>query len=133
MSNKNIMMLGGILAGIINGFLGTGGGILLLFLLERIYKGKKAKNQKQGRQKYDEKDVFASVLPVTCALSAVSVVMYIIKGKINFSFDSLIYLPSAIVGGLCGAFLLNKIKVKWLKNIFSVLVVYAGLSMAGVI
>lgn len=142
MSNKNVMMLGGVFAGIINGFLGTGGGILLWFLLEKIYKGNKAKNQKQEKQKYDdydeydeydEKDAFASVLPVTCALSVISVVMYIIKGKINFSFDNLIYLPSAIVGGICGAYLLNKIKVEWLKHIFSFLVIYAGLSMAGVI
>lgn len=128
MSNKNIITLGGILAGLVNGFLGTGGGILLLFLLERFYG-----ENKSGKGEFDEKDAFAAVLPVTCALSVISVLMYIMKGKISLSTDTLIYLPSAIVGGICGAFLLNKIKVEWLKNIFSFLVVYAGLSMAGVL
>jgi len=43
--------------------------------------------------------------------------------------NSLMYIPSAVAGGITGAVLLNKFKPVVIKKIFAVLVIWAGLTM----
>ncbi len=101
--------------GALNGFLGTGGGILILFMLNRLTKN-------------ERKDNF-----VTCALSIIPISLvgsfaYFRSGSVDFSTLQTAYLP-AITGGILGAFLFEKLKVKYLNLIFGALVIYSGASM----
>ena len=121
MSEKIWIILGGLLAGFVNGLLGTGGGIILVFLLGKVLKN------------VERKDVFATTLMVTLVLSVVSTLMYLSKGVISFSADSISYFLSAGVGGYIGAYLLERLSVGVVKKVFGVLVIIAGAGMAGVI
>ena len=103
------------LGGALNGFLGTGGGILILFMLNRLTKN-------------ERKDNF-----VTCALSIIPISLvgsfaYFRAGSVDFSTLQSAYLP-AIAGGILGAFLFEKLKIKYLNLIFGALVIYSGASM----
>ena len=115
-----LLLLTGFAAGFTNGFLGTVGGIILVFALRALNKNKAVK------------DVFATALTVTLALSAISVVVYFQKNNLPAK-DSLKFLLPALAGGFFGAYLLEKINVKWLKYAFGALMVIAGINMTGVL
>ncbi|MBO5261486.1 MAG: sulfite exporter TauE/SafE family protein [Clostridia bacterium] len=100
------------LAGGINGFVGTGGGILLVFAFSKILN-------------IENKDAFASSLSVTVPTSAVAIYNYVKQENIDFSLLKQLWLP-VLLGGILGAFLVDKLKVEWLSSIFAVLVIYAG-------
>ena len=105
----------GCAAGFVNGFLGTGGGIILMF-------GALLMNKK-GKQ--DTRDLFAETAIVTLVFSVVSAVIYFIKGTVPLS-DSFKYYIPALVGGGIGALLLDKLPTKLLKKIFAAVVIVAG-------
>ncbi len=113
-----VLLFTGFLVGFTNGLLGTGGGIILVFALKYLYKDK------------DLKDVFATALTVILALSAVSVIVYFRKNNLPTS-ESIRFLIPALAGGFLGAYLLEKINVKWLKKAFGLLIILAGLNMTG--
>ena len=115
-----MLCLCGALAGFINGLLGTGGGIVLVFALGALC------GDVTG------KDVFANVLVVTSVLSVVSLFVYYIKGSFELTGGSLVYGLSAVFGGLLGAYMLNKFDSRTVKRIFVCLVIFAGLNMCGV-
>ncbi len=108
-----------LLAGFVNGMLGTGGGIILVFLLSRIMR------KEAG---YTSRDVFATVIAIILPMSAVSLFVYFKGGNVDFR-EALPYLPAGALGGVLGAFLLEKISIKLLKKIFALMVVYAGVRM----
>lgn len=105
-------------AGLVNGLLGAGGGIIAVWGLGRMLRGRGA----SGR------DVFANALAVMLPLSVVSVLGYGSGGTVDYRELGTLVLP-AIAGGLCGALVLDRIRVDWLKLIFSAVVVYSGLNM----
>ena len=115
-----LLIIGGMVAGFINGLLGTGGGIVLIFMLNGMVDGS------------EKKDVFANVLAVTAVLSLISLGVYWYKGGFSLSQESIKYGLAAILGGFFGAYLLDRLKVGFLKKLFAFLVVFAGLNMAGV-
>ena len=103
------------IGGALNGFLGTGGGILILFMLNRLTKN-------------EARDNF-----VICALSIIPISIvgsfaYFRAGSVDFSTLQNAYIP-AIIGGILGAFLFERLKVKYLNLIFGALVIYSGASM----
>jgi uncharacterized membrane protein YfcA len=106
----------GVAAGVVNGFIGTGGGIILTFIFIKI----------MGKDR--TKDAFATVITAILPISFVSAVNYHMNGNLRLD-ETLVYIIPAVIGGFAGAFLLEKIKVDWLKIIFSALVVYAGVRM----
>ncbi len=104
-----------VLAGIVNGFLGTGGGIVLMFALSLI----PAKSDDDGR------DRFATLIAVILPLSLISVFTY---GEAASLKDSAPYIIPGIIGGIIGAVLLDKINVNLLKRLFAIMVLWAGIN-----
>ena len=100
------------IAGGINGFVGTGGGILLVFAL-------------CGILKLDKKDAFAVSLCITVPISAIALFNYWRADNISFNLLEDMWL-AVLLGGILGAFLVEKMKANWLSGIFAILVIYAG-------
>lgn len=98
-----------ILSGMINGMFGTGGGTLALPMLKRVVN--------------DEKTTFQTVQMFILPLSILTLITY----KKSDSIKGLIYICiGGFVGGIIGAFLSKKIKVRYLKIIFGLIILYAG-------
>lgn len=95
-------------AGFLNGFLGTGGGIILMFALSFV--------------QIDEHDKFATVIASILPMSLISTLFY----DISISSAQKWLLPG-MLGGIVGAFLLDKIKIKWLNKLFAIMVIWAGI------
>ena len=112
-------VIAGILSGIVNGLLGTGGGILTVLFLSKIY----AKDSS-----YSTKDIFAITLCSSVIMSMASLLFYLSSGCFSVS-DSALYMLAAVPGGVLGAILLEKLSSKTMKLIFALLVVWAGISM----
>ena len=62
-------------------------------------------------------------------ISMVSLILYLKRGYITFENGLFSLFPSAIIGGLLGAFLLTKLKLKTVKLLFSILVTISGFLM----
>lgn len=114
-----LFALAGILSGIVNGLLGTGGGILTVLFLSKIY----AKDSS-----YSTKDIFAITLCSSVIMSMASLLFYLSSGCFSVS-DSALYMLAAVPGGVLGAILLEKLSSKTMKLIFALIVVWAGISM----
>ena len=106
----------GAIAGFVNGFLGTGGGIILLFA--GMLSGKKE----------DRRDGYAETLCVTFILSAVSICAYFAGGAAEPGGALRFCIPAAF-GGVAGAYLLDRLPVKVTGKLFAVLVMIAGVIM----
>lgn len=109
------LLLLGTAAGFVNGLLGSGGGILVVFGLAPLI----ADND--GRR-----DVFANALAVMIPVSLVSAISYISAGRTDPEGFGAYILP-AVLGGAAGAFLLDKIKVPVIKKLFTALVIWSGI------
>jgi uncharacterized membrane protein YfcA len=106
-------------AGVIGGLFGTGGGILIVLLFSRIYK---------DAQSLDKKDIFAMTVMTVAIMSLASLFSYAKNGAVTVSDIAPSLLPAAI-GGFLGAYLLDKLEIKWLNRLFAVLVIYAGMTL----
>ena len=107
------------LAGIINGFVGTGGGIILIFLFYLLRSGD------EGDFKNDLVTTDAAVIP----MSAVALFLYARGSNVDFYIIGRLFIPIAL-GGVTGAYLMSRIDKKWLTVIFSALMIYSGIRMA---
>ena len=105
------------LAGGMNGFLGTGAGIVLVYLLSYL-----------NREKREIKDNFAMAVVLVLPMSAVSLYFYVKGGNVDYELIRISVLP-AILGGILGAYLMDKIDKRWLSLIFAALVIYSGFRM----
>jgi uncharacterized membrane protein YfcA len=110
-----LFCIGSFLAGGLNGFIGTGGGILFVFLLSLLTKN-------------DKRDSFAITLCATVPISLVGLFAYYRAGAIDSYALPYISIPASL-GGFLGAFLVDKLKVKWLNLLFSILIIYSGVNM----
>lgn len=108
----------GLAAGVINGLLGTGGGIILVFAISYLCKSTLP----------DRRDVCANALLVTLALTLLSTALYIKGGNAPPADLSRFVLPGA-VGGLVGGLLLGKITQNALGKLFAVLLIVSGVFM----
>lgn len=112
-------LLIGALSGTINGLLGAGGGIIITYYL--------SKNLSDEQK--SENGVFANAVATMLPVSAISLAFYLLKGYIKLDEKLISLLPAAIVGGIAGAFLLTKLKLKTVKIIFAILVTISGFMM----
>ena len=115
-NKKNILLIiTGAIVGLVNGFLGGGGGMIVVPLLTMLIGYK---------QKVAQSTAIMIILPV----SIVSSVVYFISG----SFDFKVGIPCVIgvlLGGLVGSFLLSKLSNKTLTKTFAVIMFIAGVKM----
>lgn len=112
---KNLKTVGaGMLIGIVNGLFGAGGGIVAVPLLQKMGLSKKAAHT----------NAVAVILPIT----VLSAVLYYLKGNVTFS-DALPYIPTGIAGSVLGTYIIKKISPLWLKRIFGIFIIYAGIRL----
>lgn len=105
------ILVGGTI-GFINGFLGAGGGVLLVPFLSYALKE-------------ETKVAHATAILVMLPISVISAVAYIIKGEFNFSVTLPVFIGSA-VGGVVGALLLKKLNSWIIILIFSLMLIASG-------
>ncbi len=106
-------LIAGVLAGILNGLFGAGGGLVLVPLLG-------------GWAKLEEKRAFATSVAIILPLSVVSYVLFCLRGG-NVWAEALPYLLGGIVGGLLSAKLFQNMPTIWLHRLFGVLILYGGI------
>lgn len=103
--------LGGVAVGILNGLLGAGGGMVLVPLMELLGIG--------GKKSH------ATSLAVIVPLSVLSATIYLWRGWFTPA-DALPFLLPGLLGAVAGGLLMGKIKVKWLKVAFGMLLIWGG-------
>lgn len=101
-----------VFAGVLNGFLGTGGGIVMYFILKKLYKD-------------DAKKAFASVMAAVLPMAALSAFSYW-RASPGLFIKAAPYLLPAAAGGICGAALFGRLKTRFLKILFSVMLIISG-------
>ena len=106
-------------AGFLNGLLGAGGGILLVWAFS---------SYRKDPQSDGVRDIFAATLAAVIPITALSACLYGTVSAADMSEMAQLILP-AMAGGVIGALLLGKIPTAVLKKIFAVLVLYSGISM----
>jgi uncharacterized membrane protein YfcA len=106
----------GLCAGFLNGLLGAGGGILIVFGLRKLLKG----------HLKDPRAIYPTAIAVMLPLSLLSVWQYARAGSLELSHLCWLILP-AIAGGAIGALLLRRLSVKALSRIFAAVVFISGL------
>lgn len=110
------ILLMGVLAGLVNGLLGAGGGILIVYAMAFILKDTEP----------DPRDLYANALCVMLPVSAFSCLRYALAGNLSTEGFAVYTLP-AIIGGLVGGFLLGKLRASAVKKLFAALVIYSGI------
>ena len=119
MQRRRISFLGGdfllfffgIAIGLLNGFFGSGGGILAVALLE-----KKGLSPRQAH---------ATSIALILPLSIISLGVYYLRGNLSLG-QSLFFFVPALLGSVCGAWCLKRIPVFLLKISFSILILYSA-------
>ena len=108
-----VLLAVGMAAGLANGLLGAGGGIILIFVLSALIDGR---------------DVYANAIVVTLPITFLSAIRYVAGGQLSFARFVPLILPAAL-GGVVGAWLLERLDISWSKKIFAVLIMWSGLYM----
>ena len=110
-----IGLIAGIFVGFLSGFFGGGGGMIVVPILTFGL---------GLADKQSHATAIFTILPISIASS----VVYIINGSVNYEW--LAYSTIGfIVGGVLGAFILNKLGNKFLRIIFAVIMIIAGLKI----
>ncbi len=71
------------------------------------------------------RDKFAQVIAIVLPLSLISVITY---GKSVNLESAAPYILPGIIGGVCGAVLLDKLSVNLIKKLFAVMILWAGIN-----
>lgn len=106
--------LGGLFAGFLNGLFGTGGGMVVVPMLERA-----------GYEEVKSHAMSVSIILPICVLSAG---IYLWNGHVALQ-DALPYLPWMLGGSLLGAWLLPRCKPRFLHIVFGLLILWAAVRM----
>ena len=113
-----MLLVGGLAAGFVNGLLGAGGGIIVIFVLTKFFGEDIAKNNA----------VFGNALCVMLPISVLTCVMYASRGYMSPEGFGVFAIP-ALLGGLLGGALLGRIDTVFLKKSFAWLVIISGIIM----
>lgn len=123
---NTILIAGGLAAGFMNGLLGAGGGILIVFVMGAVLSSKK--DMPEGALAPDKRDIFANALAAMLPVTAVSVISYALRGNLHAN-GAEVYIFPAIIGGLGGAWLLDKLRFDTVRRLFSLIVIISGIAM----
>ena len=104
--------LAGGAAGLVNGFFGGGGGMVLVPLLA-------------GKCGLDQRRAFATSIALIAPLCALSASIYYFRGGLDPK-AALPYLAGGLVGGLVGGKVFKKLSMVWLRRVFALLILYGG-------
>ena len=105
----------GIFTGFVNGIFGSGGGTLLVPILNNIVK-------------LEEHKSHSTALAIIIFLTSASSVIYISKGTYDIPLTLKVAIGS-IIGGILGAKLLSKVTGKFLRIAFGAVMILASLRM----
>lgn len=105
----------GLLGGILNGLLGSGGGVVVVLALRKFFGLSTHKSHATA---------VALMLPMT----VVSAIVYIVMYKLDWQMALWVTL-GGIGGGILGAKLLKKISAGWLHKIFGAVMVFVAVRM----
>ena len=116
MNNLNFKLISiGIIAGLINGFFGSGGGIIVVIALVYLIK-------------LEDYKAHATAISIILPLSIISTVIYMFNNKIPLKI-TLLTMVGGVFGSFIGAKLLDKIPVLILRKIFGAVIIYSALRM----
>ena len=104
--------LAGAAAGVVNGFFGGGGGMVLVPLLA-------------GKCGLDQRKAFATSVAVIAPLCALSAGIYWFRGDLELT-AALPYLIGGLAGGLIGGKVFRNLSMVWLRRGFALLILYGG-------
>lgn len=104
--------LAGGAAGLVNGFFGGGGGMVLVPLLA-LWCG-------LGQRK-----AFATSVAIILPLCALSAAIYLFRGGMDFG-AALPYLLGGLAGGFIGGRVFKRLNMVWLRRLFALLLLYGG-------
>lgn len=107
------MMLTGALTGIVNGFFGGGGGMVLVPLLRRVIG-------------LEDKQAFANSVAVMLPLCAVSAAAYYFKVGIDLPAATP-YLIGGLAGGIISGLSFKRLPPKLLVRAFALLIIFGGI------
>ena len=117
LSKKQIALAiaAGVAVGFVNGFLGAGGGMLVVPLLRLIF---------QQQPKVAHSTAVLVILPI-CVISSI---VYLVGGEIDINVLWPVALGT-LIGGFAGTFLLSKLRNNIVTVLFSLLMFGAGCFM----
>lgn len=105
----------GSLAGLANGLLGAGGGMLLLPLM-RLFRLS------------EDRELFATALAIMLPISLVSFGVYLLQGSVSLG-QALPYCIGGLLGGLLGGLFYKKIPTLWLHRALGILILWGGVKL----
>lgn len=105
----------GVLAGVVNGFFGAGGGLLIVPLFSMVCK-------------LDSKTTHATTLGCVLFMCISSSIIYFVKHELDFKLILVCGIGS-FVGSLIGTKLLKNLKNNVIDLVFSMVLIIAGVSM----
>lgn len=110
---KMVYFLKGSLIGLLNGFFGSGGGVIAVPIMEKDCSVNEA---------------HATSVVLIFVLSFVTAISYGFSGNLDFDI-AMDYIPWGVIGAFLGALFLKKLKPKWVRKIFGGLVTVAAVRM----
>ena len=112
-----LIVLSGCGIGFINGFLGGGGGVLVVAVFLALYA-------------LPQKNAHATALLVILPISLISALVYLLNGSVDWEY-TLFATIGVVAGGATtpGALLLNRLSGNVVKLIFSLLLLASGVRM----
>ena len=105
----------GVLAGVVNGFFGAGGGLLIVPLFSMVCK-------------LDSKTTHATTLGCVLFMCISSSIIYFVKHELDFKLILVCGIGS-VIGSLIGTKLLKNLKNNVIDLVFSMVLIIAGVSM----
>lgn len=102
-------------AGLINGLLGSGGGVILVTSLVFLYK-------------LQDHKAHATAISIILPLSIISALIYIKAGITSINATFLVTLGS-IVGAYFGSKLLNRLSISFIRKLFGIIMIFAAIRM----
>ena len=105
----------GAAAGLINGFFGAGGGMVLVPLLI-------------GFARLEDKKAFSSAIAIILPMCLVTIAVYWTQNIFPIQ-EALPYLLGGLLGGLAGGILFRKVTPQFLHKFFGLIILWGGLRL----